>query len=219
MLDTLAYKYSDLPYYLLKKFYEKSSGLPYDQLIEEQIFEPLGLDRITYTPLKKFQETEIVPSEIDRYFRHRELNGDVHDMGAAMQNGVGGHAGLFGNAMSVAKLMQMYLQGGSFNGLQLLDSETIASFNVCSYCSEGNRRGVGFDKPQLEGVHVSTCGCVSNKSFGHSGYTGTYAWADPDKDMVIVILANRTYPDDNFTFSKNNVRTRLQALFHNAIIN
>lgn len=219
LLDTLAYKYSDLPYYLLKKFYEKSSGLPYDQLIEEQIFEPLGLDRITYTPLKKFQETEIVPSEIDRYFRHRELNGDVHDMGAAMQNGVGGHAGLFGNAMSVAKLMQMYLQGGSFNGLQLLDSETIASFNVCSYCSEGNRRGVGFDKPQLEGVHVSTCGCVSNKSFGHSGYTGTYAWADPDKDMVIVILANRTYPDDNFTFSKNNVRTRLQALFHNAIIN
>lgn len=219
LLDTLAYKYSDLPYYLLKKFYEKSSGLPYDQLIEEQIFEPLGLDRITYTPLKKFQETEIVPSEIDRYFRHRELNGDVHDMGAAMQNGVGGHAGLFGNAMSVAKLMQMYLQGGSFNGLQLLDSETIASFNVCSYCSEGNRRGVGFDKPQLEGVHVSTCGCVSNKSFGHSGYTGTYAWADPDKDMVIVILANRTYPDDNFTFSKNNVRTRLQALFYNAIIN
>lgn len=219
LLDTLAYKYSDLPYYLLKKFYEISSGLPYDQLIEEQIFEPLGLDRITYTPLKKFQETEIVPSEIDRYFRHRELNGDVHDMGAAMQNGVGGHAGLFGNAMSVAKLMQMYLQGGSFNGLQLLDSETIASFNVCSYCSEGNRRGVGFDKPQLEGVHVSTCGCVSNKSFGHSGYTGTYAWADPDKDMVIVILANRTYPDDNFTFSKNNVRTRLQALFYNAIIN
>ena len=115
--------------------------------------------------------------------------------------------------------MQMYLNGGAFNGVQLLDSDTIASFNACYYCSEGNRRGVGFDKPQLEGAHVSTCGCVSDKSFGHSGYTGTYAWADPDKEIVIVILANRTYPNDDFTFSKHNVRTRLQELFYNAIIN
>ena len=113
----------------------------------------------------------------------------------------------------------MYLQGGAYNGIQLLDSKTIASFNSCSYCSEGNRRGVGFDKPQLEGVHISTCGCVSEKSFGHSGYTGTYAWADPEKQIVIVILANRTYPDDDFAFSKNNIRTRLQELFYNAIIN
>jgi CubicO group peptidase (beta-lactamase class C family) len=219
LIDTLAYKYSDLPYYILKKYFEKWYGMPYDQLIEKQIFEPLDLNRITYTPLKKFQKTEIIPSEIDGYFRHRELNGDVHDMGAAMQNGIGGHAGLFGNAKSVATIMQMYLNGGAFNGVQLLDSDTIASFNACYYCSEGNRRGVGFDKPQLEGAHVSTCGCVSDKSFGHSGYTGTYAWADPDKEIVIVILANRTYPNDDFTFSKHNVRTRLQELFYNAIIN
>jgi CubicO group peptidase (beta-lactamase class C family) len=161
----------------------------------------------------------MVPSEIDGYFRHRELDGYVHDMGAAMQNGVGGHAGLFGDAASVAAIMQMYLQNGIYNGVNLLDSETISSFNVCSYCDQGNRRGIGFDKPQLEGNHGSTCGCVSMNSFGHSGYTGTYAWADPEKDLVIVILANRTYPNDDFTFSKNNIRTRLQEHFYNAIIN
>ncbi|MDG1710308.1 MAG: serine hydrolase, partial [Schleiferiaceae bacterium] len=219
LVDTLAYKYSDLPYYILKKYFENLTKEPYDKLVEERIFKPLDLNQITYTPLDKFDTKRIVPSEIDDYFRNRELDGYVHDMGAAMQNGIGGHAGLFGNAESVAAIMQMYLQGGVFNGVQLLDSDTISSFNVCSYCSEGNRRGVGFDKPQLKGFHISSCGCVSKKSFGHSGYTGTFAWADPEKQIVIVILANRTYPNDNFAFSRNNIRTRIQELFYNAIIN
>ena len=219
LVDTLAYKYSDLPYYILKKYFENLSKEPFNKLVEERIFKPLDLNRITYTPLDKFDPKQIVPSEIDDYFRNRELDGYVHDMGAAMQNGIGGHAGLFGNAESVATIMQMYLQGGVFNGIQLLDSDTISSFNICSYCSEGNRRGVGFDKPQLEGLHISSCGCVSKKSFGHSGYTGTFAWADPEKQIVIVILANRTYPSDDFAFSRNNIRTRIQELFYNAIIN
>jgi CubicO group peptidase (beta-lactamase class C family) len=207
LLDTLDYKYSDLPYYILKKYYETSSSLPYNKLIEESIFKPLGLKNIRFKPLEQFDSDEIVPSEIDTYFRHQELDGHVHDMGAAMQNGVGGHAGLFGDAESVASIMQMYLQKGIYNGIQLLDSETISTFNVCYYCSEGNRRGVGFDKPQSEGKHISTCGCVSMKSFGHSGYTGTYAWADPEKELLIVILANRTYPNDDFTYSKRNTFT------------
>ena len=219
LIDTLEYKYSDLPYYILKKYFENLSKEPFNKLVQERIFKPLDLNRITYTPLDKFDPKQIVPSEIDDYFRNRELDGYVHDMGAAMQNGIGGHAGLFGNAESVATIMQMYLQGGVFNGIQLLDSDTISSFNICSYCSEGNRRGVGFDKPQLEGLHISSCGCVSKKSFGHSGYTGTFTWADPEKQIVIVILANRTYPSDDFAFSRNNIRTRIQELFYNAIIN
>mgnify|MGYP001287414691 FL=1 len=219
LIDTLEYKYSDLPYYILKKYFENLSKEPFNKLVQERIFKPLDLNRITYTPLEKFDPKQIVPSEIDDYFRNRELDGYVHDMGAAMQNGIGGHAGLFGNAESVATIMQMYLQGGVFNGIQLLDSDTISSFNICSYCSEGNRRGVGFDKPQLEGLHISSCGCVSKKSFGHSGYTGTFTWADPEKQIVIVILANRTYPSDDFAFSRNNIRTRIQELFYNAIIN
>lgn len=217
--DTLQYKYSDFPYYILKKYYETTTGQSYDQLVKEKVIAPLGLKRMTYTPLAKFKASEIVPTEVDTYFRQQELRGYVHDMGAAMQKGVGGHAGLFGNAEAVATLMQMYLQKGQFKGVQLLQPQTLSQFNQCPYCSEGNRRGIGFDKPQLEGLHISTCGCVSSESFGHSGYTGTFAWADPEKELVIVILANRTYPNDDFTFSKSNIRTRLQAHFYASLIN
>ena len=188
-------------------------------MVQEDIFNPLGLSRITYKPLKYFPKEEIVPSEVDTYFRHTELHGYVHDMGAAMQDGVGGHAGLFGDAYSVTSIMQMYLQGGNYNGIDLLNSEILDSFNKYYYRDLGSRRGVGFDKPQLEGKHQSTCGCVSKNSFGHSGYTGTYAWADPDKEIIIVILANRTYPENDFTFSKSNIRTRIQELVYDALIN
>ena len=219
LIDSLEYKYSDLPYYILKQYFETTTGRKYAELVSERVFQPLGLERIGYSPLKRVDPDEIVPSEVDTYFRHKELDGYVHDMGAAMQNGVGGHAGLFGNAESVAAVMQMYLNQGSFNGKQILDSEVIKAFNSCSYCDQGNRRGIGFDKPQLEGEHISTCGCLSMDSFGHSGYTGTYTWADPEEELLIVILANRTYPNNDFTFSTSNVRTRLQEFFYKALIN
>jgi len=186
--------------------------------VQERIFSPLGLNRISYNPLNLFSKNEIVPSEIDNYFRHSELHGYVHDMGAAMQNGVGGHAGLFGDAYSVAAIMQMYLQQGSYNGLDFVEGSVIDAFNKAYFRDLGNRRGIGFDKPQLEGKHQSTCGCISDFSFGHSGYTGTFAWADPEKEIIIVILANRTYPNDDKTFSKNNIRTRIQEAVYEALI-
>ena len=217
-LDSGESKYSDLPYYILKKYFERSSGMDYDQLVEEKVFRPLGLERITYRPLERFSKDEIVPSEIDSYFRHTELHGTVHDMGAAMQSGVGGHAGLFGDAYAVATIMQLYLQGGKYSGIQLLQKEVIDAFNQCYFCEQGGRRGVGFDKPQLEGKHQSTCGCVSKSSFGHSGYTGTYTWADPEEEIIIVILANRTYPNNDFSFSKSNIRTRIQERIYEALI-
>ena len=212
-------KYSDLPYYILKEYFENYSGKKYDKIVKERVFNPLGLDRIGYLPLKTFSKGEIVPTEIDSYFRFNELHGYVHDMGAAMQNGVGGHAGLFGDAYSVAALMQMYLQGGYYNRISLLKKPIIDSFNKSYYKEHGNRRGVGFDKPQLKGKHLSTFGNVSMDSFGHFGYTGTYTWADPDKEIIIVILANRTYPNDSFSFSENNVRTRIQEIVYESIIN
>ena len=219
LIDSLEYKYSDLPYYLLKKYYENKTGIPYDQWVDKKVFHPLGLNDIGYVPLHRVEKAKIVPSEIDTYFRHRTLQGYVHDMGAAMQNGVGGHAGVFGTSKAVAAMMQMYLQKGRYNGIQLIPSHVFDQFNFCTYCNEGNRRGVGFDKPQIEGLHQSTCGCVSPSSFGHSGYTGTYAWADPEKEIIVVILANRTFPNNDFTFSRNNVRTRLQEKVYNALMN
>ena len=219
LLENEESKYSDLPYYILKLYFEKKYDDKFENIVYKNIFKPLGLNDLRYQPLKYFKKENIVPSEVDNYFRKMKLQGYVHDMGAAMQSGVGGHAGLFGNAYDVAAMMLMYLQDGNYNGLKLLDNEIIDAFNKSYFISKGNRRGVGFDKPQISGNHQSTCGCVSEKSFGHSGYTGTYAWADPEKEIIIVILANRTYPNDDKTFSEKNIRTRIQEYVYEALIN
>mgnify|MGYP003319561298 FL=1 len=158
-------------------------------------------------------------SEVDNYFRNTELQGDVHDMGAAMLGGVGGHAGIFSNAYEVAVIMQMYLQKGVYNNLRFFSNSTFDLFNKCYYCKNGNRLGVGFDKPQIDG-RGSTCGCVSKQSFGHSGFTGTYTWADPQKEIVFVFLSNRTFPTmENSLLVKHNIRTRMQGLLYDAIEN
>ena len=218
LLDSLYYKYSDLPFYLFKNFLEKKYKKPLNDLADEFLYEPLGLERTLFNPWKFVPKDEIVPSEIDDYFRHRELRGYVHDMGAAMQGGIGGHAGLFSNAEEVYYIMQMYLQKGIVNGYEFITSKTFDEFNRCYYCDKGNRRGVGFDKPQLKG-EGSTCGCVSKVSFGHMGFTGTYAWADPDQELIFVFLSNRTYPSmSNNLLGQKNVRTRMQALVYKALI-
>ena len=218
LLDSLYYKYSDLPFYLFKNFLEKKYKKPLNDLADEFLYKPLGLERTLFNPWKFVPKDEIVPSEIDDYFRHRELRGYVHDMGAAMQGGIGGHAGLFSNAEEVYYIMQMYLQKGSVNGYEFITSKTFDEFNRCYYCDKGNRRGVGFDKPQLKG-EGSTCGCVSKVSFGHMGFTGTYAWADPDQELIFVFLSNRTYPSmSNNLLGQKNVRTRMQALVYKALI-
>ena len=219
LLDSLYYRYSDLPFYLFKNYFERKYKKPLDELAHEFLYEPLGLERTLFNPWKVISKNEIVPSEIDNYFRHRELRAYVHDMGAAMQGGVGGHAGLFSNAEEVYKIMQMYLQNGKANGHEFITSKTLNDFNQCYYCNQGNRRGVGFDKPQLEG-NGSTCGCVSDISFGHMGFTGTYTWVDPDQELIFVFLSNRTYPSmSNNLLGKNNIRTRMQELIYKALIN
>jgi CubicO group peptidase (beta-lactamase class C family) len=217
-LDTLYDRNSDLHYYLFKNYLERKYHKPLDDLAHEFLYEPLGLKRTLFNPWKVMSKDEIVPSEIDNYFRNLELRGYVHDMGAAMQGGVGGHAGLFSNAEEVYRIMQIYLQKGSANGLEFFSPKTFDDFNHCYYCDKGNRRGIGFDKPQLEG-EGSTCGCVSEISFGHMGFTGTYAWADPDQELIFVFLSNRTYPSmSNNLLGKNNIRTRMQAMVYKALI-
>ena len=159
----------------------------------------------------------IVPTEVDDYYRHQTIQGYVHDMGAAMQDGVGGHAGIFSNANDVAKIMQMYLQKGYYGGHRYFNTETLDKFNECYFCESDNRRGVGFDKPQLE-EDGPTCGCVSMTSFGHSGFTGTYTWADPEEELVYVFMANRTYPSSKENkLLKESIRTEIQRLIYEAI--
>lgn len=218
LLPQLKYRYSDFPYYILKKFIETYYDRTLEQLVQSHFYGPLGANFTLYNPYHKISNKKIVPTEVDNYYRYREVHGYVHDMGAAMQNGIGGHAGIFSNANDVAKIMQMFLQKGYYGGKQFLSPGTVDRFNTSYYSSKDNRRGVGFDKPQLSG-DGPTCGCVSLSSFGHSGFTGTYAWADPEKEIVYVFLANRTYPSaDHNLLLKENIRTDIQSLIYQAII-
>ncbi|GAA3554710.1 glycoside hydrolase family 3 N-terminal domain-containing protein [Snuella lapsa] len=217
LLGRLRYRYSDLPYYILKKFIENYYDRTLDFLAQEHFYKPLGANYTMYNPYHKISSKKIAPTEEDDYYRHQKVHGYVHDMGAAMQDGIGGHAGVFSNANDVAKIMQMYLQKGFYGGKRYLKPETIDKFNTCYYCDDHNRRGVGFDKPQLE-EEGPTCGCVSMTSFGHSGFTGTYAWADPDYEIVYVFLANRTYPNvGKNLLLRENIRTEIQRLIYEAI--
>jgi len=218
LLEEKKYRYSDLPYYILKSILENHYDQSLDALVQQHFYKSMGANFSTYKPLEKFNKNQLVPTEKDDYFRYDTVQGFVHDMGAAMQGGVGGHAGLFSNANDVAKLMQMYLQKGTYGGKQYFSSNTFEAFNTCHYCDQENRRGIGFDKPQLED-EGPTCGCLSMTSFGHSGFTGTYAWADPEEEIVYVFLANRTYPDsDSNRLLKENIRTEIQRLIYESII-
>ncbi|GET44735.1 glycoside hydrolase family 3 N-terminal domain-containing protein [Capnocytophaga felis] len=212
------YLYSDLPYYYFKKYIEKRSNTSLSEAIQKDFYRSIGAYHLTYFPLQHFPLGNIAPSEVDNYFRKQEIRGYVHDQGAAMLGGVGGHAGLFGNADDVAKMMQMFLQKGYYGGQWYLQPQIVNLFNTCMFCNENNRRGLGFDKPQIDG-EGPTCGCVPMSSFGHTGFTGTYAWADPENEIVIVFLSNRTFPTaENNLLIKESIRPKIQRIVYNSII-
>lgn len=217
LLPNREYKYSDFTFMILKTYLEHATGKKLDVLSTENFFQPLGLNNSMYNPIGKIDKNRIVPTEVDTYFRHQLIQGYVHDMAAAMQGGVGGHAGLFSNSMDVAKMMQLFLQKGSYGGKRYFSEKAFNDFNNCYYCSQGNRRGIGFDKPQL-GDSGPTCGCVSMTSFGHTGFTGTMAWADPEEEIIYVFLSNRTYPNESLNkLSKENIREDIQSVIYQAI--
>ncbi|MFD0798531.1 glycoside hydrolase family 3 N-terminal domain-containing protein [Maribacter chungangensis] len=218
-LKSNRYRYSDVPYYVMKKYIEDTYSERLDVLSDNFLYARLGANYTGFNPLDRFAKNQIVPSEEDTYYRYQTVQGYVHDMGAAMQGGVGGHAGLFSNANDIAKIMQMYLQQGYYGGTQFFNFRTVEKFNKCYFCDKNVRRGVGFDKPQLQNSGP-TCGCVSRKSFGHSGFTGTYTWADPEEEIVYVFLSNRTYPSaSNRLLVKSGLRTRIQQAIYDSILN
>ncbi len=213
------YKYSDIGYYLLCDAIEKTTGQPFDQYVTEKYYEPMGMKTMRYNPLQHYGKDQIAPTEDDTSFRKQLVCGYVHDPGAAMLGGISGHAGLFSNANDQAKLMQMYLQGGYYGGYQYLRPETIDEFTRQQFPLDENRRGIGFDKPYPEYDSLGpVCEGASHKSFGHSGFTGTYTWADPENGLVYVFLSNRVYPDAyNYKLVKMNLRTNLHQLVYDIL--
>jgi len=210
------YKYSDLGFYLMKRLVEKLTNRTIDEYVKENFYNPLGLTTMCYQPRNYIDLNRIVPSEIDTNFRHQMLVGDVNDPGAAMCGGIQGHAGLFANANDLGILMQMLIQGGEYGGHRYFKAETVKEFT--KYQFKNNRRGLGFDKPMPDREGGPTCKEVSDDSFGHSGFTGTYVWADPQHEIVYVFLSNRTYPNsENNKLLESGIRTKIQEVIYRAL--
>lgn len=213
------YKYSDLSYYLFQRIIEKETGMSLKKYVEQEFYAPLGMDYLGYLPLDRYDKSEIVPTELDILFRQQLVQGYVHDPGAAMEGGVAGHAGLFSNANDLAKLMQMYLNGGEYGGHRFFKASTLDIFNSTPYLKNDNRKAIGFDKPEMDFTKDGpTFQGISAESFGHTGFTGTMAWADPNKQIVYIFLSNRVCPDaNNIKLIQMNVRTKIQEAVYRAL--
>jgi beta-N-acetylhexosaminidase len=189
------YLYSGLSFYLYPDIISRLTGVPYDQYCKQHIYRQIGAYTLTWNPWQQYPLDRIVPTERDTFFRYELLHGYVHDEGAAMMGGISGNAGLFGTANDLAKLMHLYMFMGNYGGEQLISESTVKDFTSYQYAASGNRRGLGFDKPMLSNPERGFASPQASKSsFGHSGYTGTFTWADPEEQLVLVFFSNRVHP-------------------------
>jgi CubicO group peptidase (beta-lactamase class C family) len=173
--------------------------------------------------LDKFSEEDIIPTENDNYYRRQQLIGTVHDESSATLGGISGNAGVFASANDLAKLLQMYLQKGTYGGKQYLKTSTLEEFTRVQFPGTKNRRALGFDKPLLNNKDLSEkeaypVKSASAESFGHSGYTGTFVWIDPKFQIVYIFLSNRVFPTrENNLISDLSVRTEIQRIIYSNI--
>ena len=211
------YKYSDLGFYIMQKVVEGQSGKSLDEYVSQSFYKPLGLRYTGFRPLLTHPAGNIAPTEIDNYFRLQTLQGNVHDIGAAMMGGVAGHAGLFSNAGDLAVLMQMLINKGSYGGQQFITPETVDLFTTRH--PKSTRRGIGFDMKELDTRKAKSMSSLAPAStFGHTGFTGNAVWADPENKIVYIFCANRTYPGkNNQTFNNRDYRAKVQTLIYKAM--
>ena len=212
------YKYSDLGMILMKELIERVTGSNFNEYVAAMYYEPMGIERMTFLPLNTFDKSEIVPTSLSPDMRKGLVHGNVHDPAAAMLGGVSGHAGLFGNAESLAVLMQMLLNGGVYNNIQYLEKSTIEKFT--NKQASDSRRGIGWDKPEFNRKKGNPASdLASTKCFGHTGFTGTMVWADPEHDLVYVFLSNRVYPtQENRKLIRDGVRTNIMDVIYESFL-
>jgi CubicO group peptidase (beta-lactamase class C family) len=212
------YVYSDLGLILSQQVIEEITDTCLYSYVYNNYYKKLGTNLTGYLPLQRFPKDRVAPTENDVYYRRQLLQGYVHDPGTAMLGGVAGHAGVFSNANDLAKIMQMYLQKGLYGGMRFFSDSTFDVFNSCPYITEGNRRGIGFDKPEPDPEKEGPgCKSISPESFGHSGFTGTFVWADPESGIVYIFLSNRVHPDqDNEKLYNMNIRPAIQQVIYDA---
>lgn len=223
LLPGKKYLYSGLTFFLFPEIITNLTGVDYETYVKKTFYEPLGAYTITYNPYKHFPLERILPTETDNLFRHQTLHGFVHDEGAAMMEGVSGNAGLFGSTNDLAKIFQMYLQKGYFGGKRYISEKTVNEFIRIQFPENKNRRGLGFDKPLINNKNNSLIDAypainASANSFGHSGFTGTFVWADPDNGVLYVFMSNRVYPTrENQKLYDLNIRTAIHQAIYDCV--
>jgi CubicO group peptidase (beta-lactamase class C family) len=225
-VDTLKkYRYSGLSFLIYPELISQLTGVAYETYLQKDFYQPLGAYTLGFNPENHHFSNALVPTEKDTFFRKTLTHKWVHDENAALLGGVSGNAGLFGSAYDLAKLLQMYLQKGSYGGKQYFSPEAITEFTKIQYAENENRRGLGFDKPlinnhQLNLKEAYPAPEVSAESYGHAGFTGTFVWVDPKEDIVFVFLSNRVYPSRTHRkLYELNIRPALQQVFYRAQIN
>lgn len=212
------HRYSDLGYYELQRVVEQLTGQTLDAFAHDRFYAPMGLTRIGFKPMEWAEPKDVAPTEMDQVFREQTVHGHVHDPGAAMLGGVAGHAGLFSDAYDLARLFYMLVRGGHYGGWDGLRAETIRTWTQRVDPDEQHRKACGFDRPEAERDEGPTCNEAGWASFGHTGFTGTVAWADPDADLVYIFLSNRVHPDaENWKLVSLNVRTEIQRVVYQTL--
>lgn len=221
LIEKPGFVYSDFFFYTMPKIVKQRTGVDFEPYLKNTFYRRLGAYSLTFNPLRFFPKDRIIPTERDTFFRMSLLHGKVDDEGASMLGGISGHAGLFGTANDLAKLMQTYLNLGRYGNEQLIAESAVKEFTRCQYCeTEGTHRGLGFDKPFLEYApgRSSYARDASPESFGHTGFTGTFTWADPKNQLLVVFFTNRVHPSrSNPMLMTRSLRPRLHQAVYDAV--
>jgi beta-N-acetylhexosaminidase len=220
LLTHKRYVYSDLGFLLFPELITRVTGTDYESFYQQQFILPIGASSVNYNPYRFNPIEKFVPTESDLTFRKELLQGFVHDESAALLGGVSGNAGLFGTTNDLAKIMQCYLQKGSYGDFTLVQPKTFEQFTRVQYPDKENRRALGFDKPLIDNARKELkssfpAPAVSPESYGHTGFTGTFAWNDPKNQMIVIIMTNRVYPTrENPRMAQMNFRSTLQQTIY-----
>ncbi|WP_293880085.1 serine hydrolase domain-containing protein [Sphingobacterium sp. UBA1498] len=209
------YVYSDISMYVMKEVAEHQTAEPMQDYVQENFYRPLGMTRAGYLPRIRFAKEEIVPTEQDTSFRKTLLEGYVHDQGAAMAGGIAGHAGLFATANDLAIYGQLLLNRGEYGGERYFKTETIDLFT--SRQSTSSRRGLGFDRWDPNPKNEYPSKLANSSVFGHTGYTGTCIWIDPQNQLIYIFLSNRVHPQVTTKLLDLNIRSRIQDAIYESI--
>ena len=218
------FRYSCMSFLCYPYVVESLTGKGFEEFLRDTYYEPLGADAIMLNPAHKYPKNKILPTEVDTVYRNDLIHGYVHDESAAMLGGVSGNAGVFANTESMAKVLQMLLNGGTYGGKRYLKRKTIEEWTSCQYPDNRNRRGLGFDRPifsnspELSFDDAYPAPSATQQSFGHYGFTGTMFWVDPAEDVIYIFLTNRVYPNRSIdALGRESTRTKCQEAVYEAI--